>query len=319
MNLKTLPVKRRQSVPVVDVFNGMERDMEFELLAGFQGMNRPVFSWDINRPGLALSGYLDYFANDRMQVLGNTEIHFMERMRPAELAARLQGMFSFEIPAFVLSRGLTPQPILMDYCNRSGIPVLRTQLSTDEVISRIILFLTQEFAPELTVHGTVVDVYGVGCLIVGAPGVGKSESALELVERGHRLVADDRVDLKRRRSDYLYAKTNAMLRHHMEIRGLGFIDIRSIYGVGSVRNFKRVSMIVQLEEWDPEAVYDRTGLEDEYEDIMGVKLPLVRIPVRPGRNIAIIIEVAALNQRLKEMGVHMARDLNEEIQRNNRR
>jgi HPr kinase/phosphorylase len=319
MNLKTLPVKRKLSVPVVDVFNGMERDMEFELLAGFQGMNRPVFSWDINRPGLALSGYLDYFANDRMQVLGNTEIHFMERMRPAELAARLQSMFSFEIPAFVLSRGLAPQPILMDYCNRSGIPVLRTQLSTDEVISRIILYLTQEFAPELTVHGTVVDVYGVGCLIVGTPGVGKSESALELVERGHRLVADDRVDLKRRRSDYLYARTNPTLRHHMEIRGLGFIDIRSIYGVGQVRNFKRVSMIVQLEEWDPDAVYDRTGLEEEYEDIMGVKLPLVRIPVRPGRNIAIIIEVAALNQRLKEMGVHMARDLNEEIQRNNRR
>ena len=319
MNLKTLPIKRRLSVPVVDVFNGMERDMEFELLAGFQGMNRPVFSWDINRPGLALSGYLDYFANDRMQVLGNTEIHFMERMRPAELAARLQGMFSFEIPAFVLSRGLAPQPILMDYCNRSGIPVLRTQLSTDEVISRIILFLTQEFAPEITLHGTVVDVYGVGCLIVGTPGVGKSESALELVERGHRLVADDRVDLKRRRSDYLYAKTNPTLKHHMEIRGLGFIDIRSIYGVGQVRNFKRVSMIVQLEEWDPDAIYDRTGLEEEYEDIMGVKLPLVRIPVRPGRNIAIIIEVAALNQRLKEMGVHMARDLNEEIQRNNRR
>ncbi len=319
MNLKTLPIKRRLSVPVVDVFNGMERDMEFELLAGFQGMNRPVFSWDINRPGLALSGYLDYFANDRMQVLGNTEIHFMERMRPAELAARLQSMFSFEIPAFVLSRGLAPQPILMDYCNRSGIPVLRTQLSTDEVISRIILFLTQEFAPEITLHGTVVDVYGVGCLIVGTPGVGNSESALELVERGHRLVADDRVDLKRRRSDYLYAKTNATLRHHMEIRGLGFIDIRSIYGVGQVRNFKRVSMIVQLEEWDPDAIYDRTGLEEEYEDIMGVKLPLVRIPVRPGRNIAIIIEVAALNQRLKEMGVHMARDLNEEIQRNNRR
>ena len=313
MNLKTLPVKRRQSVPVVDVFNGMERDMEFELLAGFQGMNRPVFSWDINRPGLALSGYLDYFANDRMQVLGNTEIHFMERMRPAELAARLQGMFSFEIPAFVLSRGLTPQPILMDYCNRSGIPVLRTQLSTDEVISRIILFLAEEFSPETIVHGSAVDCYGVGCLIVGAPGIGKSETALELVERGHRIVADDVVALKRRREDSLYAESSPVIEHHMEIRGIGIIDIKSVYGVGRVRNSKRIGLVVELEEWSQESEYDRTGLTEEFVTVLGVRIPYLLIPVRPGRNLAIILEVAALNHRLKELGVHPAQKLNERL------
>lgn len=318
MDLTRLAIKRKRNIPVSHLLASMSEDMDFELLAGFQGVERPVFSWDVNRPGLAIGGYLDYFANDRVQILGNTEIHFMERMRPAELASRLNNMFSFEIPAFVLSRNLMPQPILLDMCNRYGIPVFRTAQSTDEVISRIILFLTQEFAPETVIHGTAIDVYGVGCLIVGKPGVGKSESALELVERGHRLVADDMVELKRRRADYLYAKTNDLVRHHMEIRGLGIIDVRAVYGVGRVRNFKRIGLLIELEEWDEKAAYDRTGLMEKHEDIMGVKIPHIRIPVRPGRNIAIIIEVAALNQRLKEMGIHTARQLNENILRNNR-
>ena len=318
MDLSRLKVKRKQFIPVSRMLEHMTQDLDFELLAGFQGVERPVFSWDVNRPGLALSGYLDYFANDRVQVLGNTEIHFMERMRPAELANRLNNMFSFEIPAFVLSRNLMPQAILLDMCNRYGIPVLRSTMSTDEVISRIILYLTQEFSPETVIHGTAVDVYGVGCLVVGKPGIGKSETALELVERGHRLVADDMVELKRRRADYLYAQTNRTVKHCMEIRGLGIIDVRALYGVGRVRNFKRIGLVAELEEWDDKAAYDRTGLLEHHVDIIGVRIPYMRIPVRPGRNVAIIIEVAALNQRLKEMGVHTARDLNDDIMRNNR-
>ena len=191
-------------------------------------------------------------------------------------------------------------------------------MSTDEVISRIILFLTQEFSPETVLHGTAVDVYGVGCLIVGGPGIGKSEAALELVERGHRLVADDMVELKRRRADYLYAQTNSIVKHHMEIRGLGIIDIRAVYGVGRVRNYKRIGLVAELEEWNEQAAYDRTGLLERYVDIIGVKVPYIRIPVRPGRNVAIIIEVAALNQRLKEMGIHAARQLNEDIMQSNK-
>ena len=318
MDLTKLKVKQKQFIPVSRMLEHMTQDLDFELLAGFQGVERPVFSWDVNRPGLALSGYLDYFANDRVQVLGNTEIHFMERMRPAELANRLNNMFSFEIPAFVLSRNLMPQTMLLDMCNRYGVPVLRSTMSTDEVISRIILYLTQEFSPETVLHGTAVDVYGVGCLVVGKPGIGKSETALELVERGHRLVADDMVELKRRRADYLYAQTNRTVKHCMEIRGLGIIDVRALYGVGRVRNFKRIGLVAELEEWDDKAAYDRTGLQEHYVDIIGVRIPYMRIPVRPGRNVAIIIEVAALNQRLKEMGVHTARDLNEDIMRNNR-
>ena len=292
--------------------------MDFEMLAGYQGTGKPVYTWDVNRPGLALSGYLDYFANDRVQILGNTEIHFMERIPPAKLATVLANMFSFEIPVFVLSRNLAPQPVFLDMCNRNGVPVLRTAMSTDEVISRIILFLAEEFAPETVLHGTAVDVYGVGCLIVGKPGIGKSESALELIERGHRLVADDMVELKRRREDYLAAHTNKIVRHHMEIRGLGIIDACSVFGVGSVRNFKRIGLVVELEEWNEATQYDRTGLTANHVEILNIRIPYLRIPVRPGRNIAIIIEVAALDQRLKEMGISSAQQLNQEITQRNR-
>jgi len=227
-------------------------------------------------------------------------------------------MVSFEIPVFVLSRHLTPPPVFLDVCNRSGIPILRSAMSTDEVISRVILYLNEEFAPETSLHGTAVDVYGVGCLILGKTGIGKSETALELIERGHRLIADDLVELKRRREDYLYAQTNKVLKHHMEIRGLGIVDVRALFGVGSVRTFKRIGLVVELEDWNKDTAYDRTGLSCTPEEILGVRLPYLRLPVRPGRNIAIIIEVAALDQRLKEMGINSAHQLNQEIIQRNR-
>ncbi len=317
MDFKSLEVKRKHSIPVSRLLEHLTHDMDFEMLAGYQGTGKPIYSWDVNRPGLALSGYVDYFANDRVQILGNTEIHFMERMSPSNLATMLANMVSFEIPVFVLSRHLTPPPVFLDMCNRSGIPVLRSAMSTDEVISRIIIYLNDEFAPETTIHGTAVDVYGVGCLILGKTGIGKSETAMELVERGHRLIADDLVELKRRREDYLYAQTNKIVKHHMEIRGLGIVDIRALFGVGHVRDFKRIGLVVELEDWNKESSYDRTGLTYSPEEILGVRLPYLRLPVKPGRNVAIIIEVAALDQRLKEMGINSAQQLNQEIiQRN---
>ncbi|HNZ48002.1 MAG TPA: HPr(Ser) kinase/phosphatase [Candidatus Hydrogenedentes bacterium] len=318
MDFARLPVKRKRFVPVSRLLNREDHGMDFELLAGFQGIDRPVFTWDVNRPGLALSGYLDYFANDRVQILGNTEIHYMERVEPAELANRIANMFAFEIPAFILSRNLMPQPIFLDMCNRYGIPVLRSTMSTDEAISRIILFLAQEFAPESNLHGTAVDVYGVGCLIVGKPGIGKSESALELVERGHRLVADDYVEIQRRENS-IHAKTNHVLKHFIEIRGLGMIDLRSVFGVGSVRDFKRIGLVLELAEWSTVTEFDRLGLTTSFTEILGVRIPYLRIPVRPGRNIAIIIEVAALNWRLKELGIESASLLDEYARANNRR
>jgi HPr kinase/phosphorylase len=318
MDFARLPVKRKRFVPVSRLLDREDHGMDFELLAGFQGIDRPVFTWDVNRPGLALSGYLDYFANDRVQILGNTEIHYMERVEPAELANRIANMFAFEIPAFILSRNLMPQPIFLDMCNRYGIPVLRSTMSTDEAISRIILILAQEFAPESNLHGTAVDVYGVGCLIVGKPGIGKSESALELVERGHRLVADDYVEIQRRENS-IHAKTNHVLKHFIEIRGLGMIDLRSVFGVGSVRDFKRIGLVLELAEWSTVTEFDRLGLTTSFTEILGVRIPYLRIPVRPGRNIAIIIEVAALNWRLKELGIESASLLDEYARANNRR
>lgn len=313
MDYQNLPVNRKSHIAVARLIEHMRQDLEFELLAGFQGIGRPLMASDVNRPGLALSGYLEYFANDRVQILGNTEIHYMERLEPAILAERLIEMFSFEIPAFLLSRNLMPQNLFLDMCNRQGVPVLRSSLSTDEIISRIILFLAEEFSPETVMHATAIDCYGVGCLIVGSPGIGKSETALELVERGHRLVVDDVVSLKRLREDHIYATTNPVIEHHMEIRGVGIIDIKSIFGVGRVRNSKQIGLVIELEDWHEDSQYDRTGLVEEFVDILGVKIPHLRIPVRTGRNIAIIIEVAALNYRLKELGVNTAQKLNQHI------
>ncbi len=313
MDTQNLPVNRKQSIAVARLLDRMAEGLDLEVMAGFQGIGRPVYSADVNRPGLALAGYLDYFANDRVQILGNTEIHYMEQLRVSELEHRLSNIFSFEIPAFVLSRNLAPHRVFIDTCNRWGMPILRSRRSTDELISQIILFLAEEFSPETAVHGTALDCYGVGCLIVGAPGIGKSETALELVERGHRLVADDFVTLKRRRNEFIFAETSPVVEHHMEIRGVGIVDIKSVFGVGRVRNSKQIGLVIELEEWDREAHYDRTGLTEEFVDLLGVRIPHLRIPVRPGRNIAIIIEVAALNHRLKELGVHPAVQLNQRV------
>jgi len=313
MDFRNLPVKRKKSIAVARLYEHMAAALDLEVLAGFQGMGRPVLISDINRPGLALSGYLDYFASDRVQILGNTEIHYLEDLPSAVLQARMEGMFSFEVPVFVLSRNLEPRNLFLDMCNRRGIPVLRSKRTTDQVITRVILFLADEFSPETSIHGTALDCYGVGCILVGAPGIGKSETTLELVERGHRLVADDMVKLRRSRDDYLYAETNPIVEHHMEIRGVGIIDIKTVFGVGRVRNSKRIGMMIELEEWKSEKDYDRTGLKEEYKEILGIRVPYLVIPVRPGRNLAIIVEVAALNHRLKELGIHPAVEFNKRL------
>jgi len=311
MDTDKLPVKRIRSMAVARLLDHF--DDLFTLIAGSQGIGRQVYIGDLNRPGLALSGYLDYFASDRVQILGNTEIHYMERLPVSALENRLENLFSFEIPAFLLSRNLRPMNLFLDMCNRRGIPVITSPLSTDELISRVIIYLAEEFAPETEAHGTAIDCYDVGGLIVGKPGIGKSEVALELVERGHLLVADDLVALRKTQENTLVARTNEQIQHCMEIRGVGIVDVKSLFGVGRVTNRKPISLIVELEEWDEEEDYDRTGLTEDYHELLGVKVPYLRIPVRPGRNVAIIVEVAALNHRLKELGVHPAEDLNRRI------
>jgi len=288
-------------------------ELDLEVIVGADSLERRLSVEDINRPGLALAGYLEYFAYDRVQVLGNTEIHYMEQLPEEVLLERLDNIFTFEIPCFIVSRGLEPPETFVRKAAENKTPVLRSSQTTNQVITKVIVYLIGEFCPETTVHGVICDVFGVGVLILGKPGVGKSETALELIERGHRLIADDVIFIKRLRDNAVYAIASDVLGHSMEIRGVGIIDVKSIYGVGSIRESKRVNLVVQLEDWDESKKYDRVGLTEDMHTILGVEIPKVTIPVRPGRNLAIIVEVAALNQRLKELGTHTAKELNLKI------
>ncbi len=308
--------ERGASLPTIRVSTLLEKlsaQLGLKLLVGSSGLDRLLRVSDVNRPGLALAGYLDYFAFDRVQVLGNTETHYMERLERDLLEERLENIFSYEIPCFVVSRGLEPPVLFLTMAEKNGVPVLSSSYTTADVISKTIVFLTDEFAPEEWVHGVVMDVYGVGVLLLGKPGIGKSETALELVERGHRLVADDTVIVRKQRENLLFAECSPVIGHHMEIRGVGIIDVKSIFGVGAIRDSKRVGLVIELEQWDEAREYDRVGIEEETHVVMGVTLPKRTIPVRPGRNIAVIVEVAALNHRLKEMGTHAAREFDKRL------
>jgi HPr kinase/phosphorylase len=302
-----------KSLRVEEFIEKTRENLKLQLVAGESGVNRVVAVSDVNRPGLALAGYLDFFAFDRVQVMGLTEVNYMKQLDPDELVDRLTRIFKYEIPCFIFSRGLVPPEKFMELAEEASVPVLRSLLSTTKVISKIIVFLDDQFAPETNLHGVLVDVYGVGVIIMGRAGVGKSECALELVERGHRLVADDVIFARRRGDRFLYGEGSSLLRHHMEIRGLGIFDVKNIFGVGAVRNTKRLSMIVELEDWDPEKEYNRTGIREDSYTILEVKLPKITLPVRPGRNIAIIVEVAALNHRLVEMGFDSEQFLTDQL------
>lgn len=302
-----------KSLTVGDFIEKTKENLKVQVVAGEPGLDRTISISDINRPGLALTGYLDFFAFDRVQVMGLTEINYMKQLASDVLRERLQRVFKYEIPCFIITRGLTAPDEFIDEANRSSVPVLRSLLTTTKVVSKIILFLDNQFSPETNLHGVLVDVYGVGVMIMGRAGVGKSECALELVERGHRLVADDVVFIRRRGDRFLYGEGSSLLRHHMEIRGLGIFDVKNIFGVRSIRNTKRISLIVELEDWDSSKEYDRVGIREDSYTILEVKLPKITVPVRPGRNMAIIIEVAALNHRLKEMGVDSEQILSERL------
>ncbi|MBI5116259.1 HPr kinase/phosphorylase [Candidatus Poribacteria bacterium] len=302
-----------KSLTVGDFIEKTKDNLKVQVLAGGDGMERTIAIADINRPGLALAGYLDFFAFDRVQVMGLTEINYMKQLEPRLLRERLERVLKYEIPCFIVTRGLTPPAEFMEFADRASVPVLRSLLTTTKVVSKIIVFLDNQFSPETSLHGVLVDVYGVGVVIMGRAGVGKSECALELLERGHRLVADDVVLVRRRGDRFLYGEGSSLLRHHMEIRGVGIFDVKNIFGVGSIRNTKRISLIVELEDWDASKEYDRVGFTEDSYTVLEVKLPKITLPVRPGRNMAIIIEVAALNHRLREMGVDSERLLSEQL------
>jgi len=278
----------------------------FEVLAGEDGLKRPIQVADLHRPGLVLAGYSTYYAKERVQLLGMTELSFFETLTAPTRRERAAILCQEETPALLVTRGLDVPQELLETAAAHNVPLLRSGLATTTAASRITGFLENHLAPSTTIHGVLVDIYGVGMLITGSSGIGKSETALELVKRGHRLVADDAVEIRQTADNELHGNAPDLIRHLLEIRGLGIINVMTLFGAGAVRNFKKISVVARLETWQQDKQYDRLGLDEEKTRIIDTDLPLVTIPVRPGRNLAVIIEVAAMNYRLKRMGYNAA-------------
>lgn len=286
--------------------------LKLKCLAGRDGLNRKISTPDINRPGLALSGFFEDFAHERIQLFGRGECAYLKSCRKPDTGLEhLEKMFKKKPPCCIFSHNLMPEKDFLDIACKYGCPVLQSQLNSSDFTLRILRVLSNIFAAKDSVHGVLVDVFGTGILITGDSGVGKSEAALELVERGHRLIADDLVEISCLNGNTLIGKGHKNTAgHHMEIRGLGVIDIRQLYGIGAVREAAQIQMVAKLEEWNPERVYDSLGDTVLTATILNVRIPLLEIPVKSGRNIPIIIETAAKNERLKSMGYFSARDLN---------
>ena len=272
-----------------------------------------VTTADINRPALQLAGYLEYFGTDRVQIIGKVETTYLENLSSEERHKRLDDFFECGFPCMIIARELEVFPEMLEVSKRHDIPILRTSDVTSRFMSSLIGYLNVQLAPRITKHGVLVEVYGEGILILGESGVGKSETALELVKRGHRLVADDVVEIRKVSNKALVGSAPDIIRHFIEIRGIGILDVKNLYGVGSVKITEKINLIIHLEFWDEKKQYDRLGLVDEYTDILDIKVPSLNIPVRPGRNLAIIVEVAAMNSRQKEMGYNAAKVLNDRV------
>ncbi|GJG87637.1 HPr kinase/phosphorylase [Gemmatimonadetes bacterium T265] len=304
----------RAAFTVARLVERLAETTPLEQLGAPVGLTRPVPGPEASSPGLVLAGYVDRFAHERVQVLGETEVTYVTSLAPEVRARNLERFFSFPIPCLFISKGQEPPDGLLSVAERAGVGVFRTTLKTSEFYDQIKPLLADEFAPTVTLHGSLADVYGVGLFFTGMSGIGKSECVLDLVERGHRLVADDLLIVKRRGIDVLIGRGHELQRHHMEIRGIGLIDIPAIFGVRAVRQQKRVEVCVHLEPWDQEAVVDRTGLDGETQDILGVPLPLIRVPLNPGKNITVIAEVIAMNHLLRySTGVDPAEAFNQRL------
>lgn len=268
-----------------------------------------VSSADVNRPGLQFGGFFDYFDADRIQVAGLTEISFLNRFVASKRRSAIDRLFAHKPPALVVCRSLEIFPEMPELAEQHGVPLLRTADSTSSFLAGLISMLNVELAPRITRHGVLVEVYGEGILLLGESGVGKSETAIELVKRGHRLIADDAVEIKRVSNKTLVGASPENIRHFVELRGIGIVNARRIFGMGAVKVTEKVDMVIKLESWDSSKVYDRMGTENEQTEILGVRVPSLTIPVKPGRNLAIIIEVAAMNNRQKKMGYNAAQEL----------
>lgn len=278
--------------------------------------SRQITTAEVNRPGLELAGFFEHFAGDRMQVLGMVETTYLKSRPDMEKRRIYPEFMGSGIPCVVFTRGITPCPIFLEMAEEFQIPVLGTEMGTSQFLSKAIRYLSYKLAPTISIHGVLVDVYGEGLLITGESGIGKSEAALELIRRGHRLVTDDVVEIRKVDEDTLVGTAPEITRHFIELRGIGIVDVKTLFGVECVKESQKIDFVIKLEEWNPEKTYDRLGLEEDYTEILGLKLPCHNIPIRPGRNLAVICESAAVNFRQKKMGYNAAHELYRRVQSN---
>ena len=291
----------------------LAKDLDLEIVYMPDDVEYVVHYQDIHRPGLQFAGYFEHFTYDRIQIVGKTEYTYFSHIDRETRRAVLDKFFSYEIPALIVSRGLEVKPDVIEMAKKYNRIVLATKRNTTRLINRLSSYLDSKLSPTTSVHGVLVDVYGVGVLIRGESSVGKSETALELVQRGHRLVADDAVEITKIDENILIGQSPEVLRHFMEIRGIGIIDVRSMYGVGAVKDSKVIDIIIRLENWNDNTYYDRLGLDKEYEEILGIDIEKLVVPVKPGRNTAMILEVAAMNFRQKRMGYDAAQEFTKKL------
>jgi HPr kinase/phosphorylase len=289
------------------------RALDVELLAGGEGLERCIIIPHPQKTGLALSGFDAYLHRGRVLVFGESELRYLESLAAGNRASTLRRVLEHDLPCVLITGGGDPPPELPIEADRARMPLLRTRAATPEAMSRLSALLDAYLAARGTIHGVLMDILGLGVLVIGESGIGKSECALDLVVRGHRLVADDAVDLRCRAQSFVLGSCPELTRHHMEIRGLGLINVQDLFGVASTRTSKRVELVVQLERWEPGREYERLGLDDSYYPLLGIRIPLIRMPVAPGRNVAILVEVAARNQLLRARGHHAAKRLVERL------
>lgn len=283
------------------------------LIGGEDGIHRKITSSDISRPGIEMTGYFEYYKQERIQILGKTEMAYFLNLSEEEQLDRAKRLCTDVTPGIIITNNMEVPDVILEEGIKAAVPIIKSPRNTTRVIVRITNYLGSKFAPTTAVHGVLVDIYGVGVLIMGQSGVGKSEAALELVKRGHRLVADDSVEIRQEDYDTLIGSSPPLIEHLLEIRGLGILNVMTLFGAGAVKNFKHISYIIQLEIWDENKEYERLGIEEQTMKIMDVDVTKSVVPVRPGRNLAVIIEVAAMNFRLKRMGINAAEEFSEKL------
>lgn len=299
---------REKRISVDEIIN----KFDLKVLAG-DPVGKEVRVSDIKRPGVELAGFWKYFSPERVQLLGMTEISFLKELSSSILRKRIKRLFSYNLSAVIVTRNLEPPQVMIDEANKNSIPVLSTSISTTRFLSLLTNYFEEELAQEKSIHGVLVDIYGIGVLISGKSGIGKSETAVQLVKRGHRLVADDIIIVKKIGERQLIGTAPEVSRYFLEIRGIGIINVRTLFGAGAVKHSSEINIIAKLEFWQENKRYERLGIDNIYDQLMGIKVPQVIIPVKPGRNLAMVLEIAAMNARMKSMGYNAARDFSSRV------